>query len=101
MPGMRVENADATGAYTQSPMEGDLHVETWITIEPDVSPLPYFKYLLVFFSNKYLAGNSFTLVVRKSTYVVDCVPAFLPCCNENRFQLNTVIRKLNIIKTNF
>ena len=36
MPGMSVENADATGAYTQSPMEGDLHVETWITIEPDV-----------------------------------------------------------------
>ena len=36
MPGMCVENADATGAYTQSPMEGDLHVENWITIEPDV-----------------------------------------------------------------
>ena len=36
MPGMSVENADATGAYTQSPMAGDLHVETWITIEPDV-----------------------------------------------------------------
>ena len=36
MPGMSVENGDATGAYTQSPMEGDLHVETWITIEPDV-----------------------------------------------------------------
>ena len=36
MPGRSVENADATGAYTQSPMEGDLHVQTWITIEPDV-----------------------------------------------------------------
>ena len=36
MPGMCVENADVAGAYTQSPMEGDLHVETWITIEPDV-----------------------------------------------------------------
>ena len=33
---MCVENADATGAYTQSPMGGDLHVGTWITIEPDV-----------------------------------------------------------------
>ena len=34
MPGMCVENADAIGAYTQSPMEGDLRVETWITLEP-------------------------------------------------------------------
>ena len=26
MPGMHVENVDGTGAYTQSPMEGDLLV---------------------------------------------------------------------------
>ena len=36
MPGMEVENAHATGAYTQSPMEGDLHVETWVIIEPEM-----------------------------------------------------------------
>ena len=36
MPGVCVENADATGAYTQSSMEGDLYGETWITIEPAV-----------------------------------------------------------------
>ena len=36
MPGMCVENADAIGADTQSPMEGDLHVDTWITLEPEV-----------------------------------------------------------------
>ena len=47
-----------------------------------------------------MAGNSFTYVVRKSTNVLDCVPAFLPWRNGNGFQLNA-IRKLNIIKTNF
>lgn len=36
MPEMKIENADAIGAYTQNPMEGDQHVETWIIIEPEV-----------------------------------------------------------------
>ena len=32
---MKVENVVAIGAYTQSPVEGELHVETCITIELD------------------------------------------------------------------
>ena len=35
MPGNAFEDADATGAYTQSPMRG---VETWVEIPPERRP---------------------------------------------------------------
>ena len=41
MPGNAFEDADATGAYTQSPMRG---VETWVEIPPERRPPSWKKF---------------------------------------------------------